>query len=118
MQAGGTLRCLRGAVGRADQRKQETGMGEAPVSVLHRFGLLTRTLCILLQPKVSTALVPGVREAQTADSILAQERPGTPAAPAAIAVAACEFRLLLLVARKLVGGRLLAGFCDLGGCCH
>ena len=50
-------------MGRADQRKQETGMGEAPVSVLHRLGLLTRTLCTLLHPKVSTAPVPGVSEA-------------------------------------------------------
>jgi hypothetical protein len=30
-------------------------MGEAPVSVLHRLWLLTRTLCILLHSKVSTA---------------------------------------------------------------
>jgi hypothetical protein len=59
VQAGGTLRSLRGAVGRADQRKQETGVGEAPVSVLHRLWLLTRTLCILLHSKVSTALDPG-----------------------------------------------------------
>jgi len=56
-------------MGRADQRKQETGMGEAPVSVLHRLGLLTRTLCILLHPKVSTALVPGVREQITCGSV-------------------------------------------------
>src|SRR5580658_350995 len=47
-------------------------------------------------------------EAQPADSVLAQERPGPAAAPAAIAVAAREFRLLLLIVRKLVRIRLLA----------
>src|SRR5579863_2442677 len=40
-------------------------------------------------------------EAQPADSVLAQERPRAAAAPAAIAVAAREFRLLLLLVRKL-----------------
>src|ERR1019366_1795481 len=44
-------------------------------------------------------------EAQSADSILSQERPGTAAAPAAISVPALELRLLEV-------------FCDLGGCCH
>src|SRR5580692_2691128 len=57
-------------------------------------------------------------EAQAADSVFAQECPRTAAAPAAIAVPACELRLLLLLVRKLVRVRLLAGFCDLGGCCH
>ena len=36
-------------------------MGEAPVFVLHRFWLLTRTLCTLSHPKVSTAVEPSDR---------------------------------------------------------
>jgi hypothetical protein len=35
-------------------------MGEPPVSVLHGLWLLTRTLCILLHPQVSTGLAPGL----------------------------------------------------------
>ena len=75
MQAGGTLRCLRGAMARADQRKQETGMGEAAVSVLHRFWLLTRTLCILLHLKVSTAWFPNEWWDTTALSLRLSIRP-------------------------------------------
>src|SRR6202035_4148893 len=57
-------------------------------------------------------------EAQPADAILAQKRPGAPAAPAAIAQAAFELRLLFLLQSGLDRGSALTGFCDLCGCCH
>jgi hypothetical protein len=57
-------------------------------------------------------------EAQTADAEFAQEPARASAAPAAIAVAAGELRLSLLLVSKFVRVRKLLIFCDFGGCCH
>src|ERR1700733_3459908 len=52
-------------------------------------------------------------ETQPANSILAQERSGTPTAPAAVTVAALQYRRFCLLRLSQFDV-----FCDFRGCCH